>query len=403
MGLISKLRKYCGWVICTIIELFSIPFMCMVSIFSRNAEREIDIGLGPQPLINNVYFRRAFICAGYTAETFVTATNYITDDYNIHFDQSKLGRIRAFIRAITKYKCIYMYFDGGPLGYYLGEQPNGIWRNIEPVLFRLSNTKVIVMPYGGDVFLFDRCDNYAFNYYLKRDYPNYYNYNQQKKVRRQVEKWCKYADYIVAGGELVFQLPCIPDMVRTSFLCIDEEEYNELPNKEHNKNDPLVIIHAVNHSGIKGSIFFKKAIDELINEGLNIEFINLKNVPGDVVRREMNRADIIADQLISGFHGMFALEGMAHGKPVITNIDHRILDFMCKVGELDIEDFPIIEATPFNVKEVIRELYYDRGKVLAIGNKSREYVEKYNSVKAMSRVFGDMLKCIGIEESSGGN
>ena len=56
--------------------LMVIPCVC-ICIISRYVKKDIDVGLGPMPLINNVYHKTALIEAGFSAETFVNNTWFI--------------------------------------------------------------------------------------------------------------------------------------------------------------------------------------------------------------------------------------------------------------------------------------------------------------------------------------
>jgi hypothetical protein len=57
--------------------LFVVPAF-LIALLSRLARRPIDIGLGPEPLINNIYHKKALSVFGYVAETFVDQVFYIT-------------------------------------------------------------------------------------------------------------------------------------------------------------------------------------------------------------------------------------------------------------------------------------------------------------------------------------
>ena len=61
--------------------LMFFPFL-ILSFISRLVKKRIDVGLGPDPLINNVYHRKALELSGFKAETFVTSVFHITKDFN---------------------------------------------------------------------------------------------------------------------------------------------------------------------------------------------------------------------------------------------------------------------------------------------------------------------------------
>ena len=127
--------------------------------FSRFWPKRIDIGLGPGPLLNNIYHKKALQDKGYTAETFVTQCYHITRDFDLCIHEwlpcrlagkKALARVAATLIAIvvsvTRYRCLYLYFDGGPLG-VSGWFPQA-W---EPRLIKMAGLKTVLLAYGSDV------------------------------------------------------------------------------------------------------------------------------------------------------------------------------------------------------------------------------------------------------------
>ncbi len=74
----------------------------------------------------------------------------------------------------------------------------------------------------------------------------------------------------------------------------------------------LRIAHAALSRRRKGTELVVAACDEL---GLDLDVI--ENVRHDEVGPRLARADIVVDQLNSGWYGLFAIEAMAYGKPVV--------------------------------------------------------------------------------------
>ena len=72
-----------------------------------------------------------------------------------------------------------------------------------------------------------------------------------------------------------------------------------------------------NNKNIKGSPFIKLAIDRLIKEGHEIEYLFLNDIDSNKMRYYQTQADIIVEQLIYGWWGSSGIETMALGKPVI--------------------------------------------------------------------------------------
>ncbi|MFX1492278.1 MAG: hypothetical protein ACFFBU_08440, partial [Promethearchaeota archaeon] len=167
----------------------------------------------------------------------------------------------------------------------------------------------------------------------------------------------------------------------------------------HTGNKKLRILHAPNHRAIKGTQHFIDAVNELIEDGLNIELVLLEGVPNDEIKRVMASVDIVADQLIVGWYAMFALEAMALGKPVLCFLHEDLKYLYITSGLVAADEIPIINCTPLTVKEIIRDLVLNRDKLFEIGNRSREYVIKHHSTQAVGKVFDEINRSIGVRPS----
>lgn len=140
----------------------------------------------------------------------------------------------------------------------------------------------------------------------------------------------------------------------------------------------LKIVHAPSSVDLKGSKYLQAACAELINEGYKIELTLLNGKSHDEVLQAIKSCDIAVDQLLIGAHGVFAIEAMALGTPTICYIRDDILS---KYGD----DFPIINASIFNIKDVIKDIYANRDKLPEIGEKSAKYVDRAHSISNVSQ------------------
>ena len=83
------------------------------------------------------------------------------------------------------------------------------------------------------------------------------------------------------------------------------------------------------------------------------------------------QADIVIDQISVGTYGVFAIEAMALGKPVITYISEDMKKQF--PGEL-----PIISSNCRQLRQTVEKLLLNGKERNEIGRKSREYVERYH-------------------------
>jgi len=387
-----------------LLEMALLPILILVSILGRFSKKRIDVGLGPEPLINNVYHKMALQQYGYSAQTFVSDIYFITDKFDVRGDRLLPTRYRflrlsfvylyLFIASLFRYKCIYIYFNGGPLGF-----GRLLWR-IEPLLYKLAKVKMVVMPYGGDVQEMSRAPNLLFKHAMGFDYPQHRF--RRDRIAKKIDLWTKYADHVIAGCEWVYYLYHW-DTLMLAHFSIDVDTWKPLHTDSARTgpalSDRFRVLHAPNHKAIKGTQYFMDAVKELKAEGLDIELVLLEGVPNEEVKRVMATVDVVADQLIVGWYAMFAIEAMAMEKPVLCFLRDDLQELYVASGLVSADEIPIINCTPATVKEAIKNLVLHRDKLPEIGKRSREYVIKHHSTQAVGRIFDDINRCIGIESS----
>lgn len=385
------------------IELVMLPIVVIAALVSRLVPKKIDVGLGPEPLINNVYHKRALKLFGYTAETFVSSVYYITQEFDVRVDKlfQKLPRFLHFTATyylffwiIFRYRALYLYFNGGPLGLN-----TRVLRLIEPLLYRLANVKTIVMPYGGDVQDLSRSPNLLFKHAVARDYPRFRL--QRARIIQQIDLWTTYANHVISGCDWVDYMYHW-DTLMLGHFSIDTEYWQ--PRLEAAAPDPVGsrkvrVLHAPNHRSIKGTQFFIQAINELIAEGLDLELIILERVPNHQVKEVMASVDIVADQLIIGWYAMFALEAMALEKVVLCYLRPDLEELYVAAGLVALNEIPIIHCSLSTVKQRIRELVLNREQLREIGRRSRNFVSKHHSTQAVGQVFDQINRSLQVTPS----
>ncbi|MFH1021900.1 MAG: glycosyltransferase [Planctomycetota bacterium] len=120
----------------------------------------------------------------------------------------------------------------------------------------------------------------------------------------------------------------------------------------------------------------------LQEEGIPLELVLAEGKSNTESLEIYRTADIVFDQCLIGFHGYFAQEAMALGKPVMCYI--RTPDKYL----LHPEESPIINITPDTIQDTLRDMANHRGRLREIGMRSRAYIEKYHT----PRHFAERLK-----------
>ncbi len=151
----------------------------------------------------------------------------------------------------------------------------------------------------------------------------------------------------------------------------------------------LRIVHATNHSHFKGTRYLSQAVAQLQREGYQLELEIVTGVTNKEALNICSSADIIFDQCLIGYHGYFALEGMALGKAVLCFVRDRERSLL--MGE----QCPIINTHVDTLKEDIRRLIQDRSQLREIGIRSRRYIEEYYSMEAFAARLGRIYTRLG--------
>lgn len=386
---------------------FITPALIILSILSRlMRNKKIDIGIGPQPLINNIYHKKAISLAGYSAETYVENVYFITSDFDYRGDHSyvsknrffkKYANIFLFIRALFRYKCLYIYFTGGPLRVYPFLKP------IEPYLLKLADIKVVVMPYGADVNDMHFGPNYKFKHALNTDYPSFHKLT--KDTAEQINRWTENANYVISGCDWVDYTYYWDKLVLAHFS-VDVDKIISTANASHtpkivdrefSHERPLRVFHAPNHKTIKGSRFLQQAIEELISEGYPIEIILVQGKPNHEILKEIAKSDVVADQLVIGWYAMFALEGLSLSKPVICYLREDLIELFLFGDVLGSkEELPFINTNVFSIKSTLKDILLGKVKLSEYASKALPYLHKYHSVESVSQVFKVANQHIGL-------
>jgi glycosyltransferase involved in cell wall biosynthesis len=108
-------------------------------------------------------------------------------------------------------------------------------------------------------------------------------------------------------------------------------------------------------------------------EQLPVELEIVEGLHHDEARRRYERADIVVDQLNAGWYGLFAIEAMALGKPVVTFLRDEAV---ARAEEAFQTKVPVVSATADTLVDRLRPLVEDAEERRRIGAASRAYVKR---------------------------
>ena len=148
---------------------------------------------------------------------------------------------------------------------------------------------------------------------------------------------------------------------------------------------PLVV-HAPSNRGKKGTRYVIEACEQL-----NVELDIVEGVPHEEARDRYRSADIVVDQLNAGWHGVFALESMALGKPVVTYLKPDVVDRSAEGYGIRI---PIVPATKETLVDALRPLVEQPALRREIGAASRAYVEQVHDIDRVADRLVDLYRSL---------
>lgn len=358
---------------------------------------------GPCPIINNKYWANALKFKGYKADSIAygVPTNNTKKDFDLLIEDLfpingepnnwKLTRqkLRVFNFIIKEYDIFVMafrfnFFDGT------------VFFNREASLMKKYGKKVVIIPYGSDFYKYSKIIDQSLKHNLMINMPaEVFN---EKAIIEKVDYWTIYADFMIMG--VMVDDASRWDILPVSPLCIDVDLWKrgtEL-RKADGVNEAVTIVHSPNHRGFKGTEFILQAVQELKDEGLKIDFVLLEKVPNEVVRNTLTTtADILVEQIIFTGYGLSGVEGMASGIPVMSNWEHKDISTLFRRYSY-LNECPIVSTSPETIKENLRKLITNPSLRKHLGDAGREYVEKYNSYKAFSALFGEIERKIWWED-----
>jgi hypothetical protein len=336
---------------------------------------------------------------GFDAITVVRSTYLITNQFDLVISDLTRGN-RALELLITHtlflWVCctadrVHAYTDGG----FLPVHQRFMFNRLELFCYRVLGVKLFIWTYGADVRIKSTT--------IALGEPNCCSDCTQVGVACVCDNALQGRAYaqVISVAKAVFSMGDMieytPGSRNNLFFwpidfSLDQGTRYQPIYPDGDVTRPLRVVHAPNHRMFKGTRYLEAAVSALQAEGVAIELVLVERVPNDQALAIYRTADVIFDQCLIGFHGYFALEAMALGKPVICFIrdPERYL--------LEPEKCPILNVHRDQICEALRALAtVDRHSLCDTGRRSRDYVEQYYSVEAFSDRLGRAYKELAVE------
>ena len=160
---------------------------------------------------------------------------------------------------------------------------------------------------------------------------------------------------------------------------LDLDLYTPRPPSDNPR--PLVV-HAPSSRERKGTVHVIEACAQL---PVDLEIV--ENLTHDEARERYARADIVIDQLNAGWHGVFALEAMALGKPVVSHLKPDVVERSAEGYGVRV---PIVPATKETLADALRPLVEETALRRELGAAGRAYVEQVHDIDRIADLLIDI-------------
>lgn len=291
-------------------------------------------------------------------------THFVFDDWsngNFHNDTSfsdicknkflnkepyLLGPYIAFFWALNNFSIFTLYFNSGFL-------ERTIFWKIEPIIYQLFNKKVVLFPYGGDVWSIKHNKNRIQKLGHMMSLKKYFHLD--KKVEERIYHWSKYVNIVIATINYVDFLQKIDILVYHGHI-IDNIDDNKYTYKFEHTQD-IKIIHYANDKVRKGSHYIENILKKSNNPVDNLEFCYGEK--RDEILSKLDSSHFYIEQITDGFFSFSALEAMIKGKIVFLYFDESINDMYKFINSDYYIDFfdnsPIVNININNLENKLRE------------------------------------------------
>lgn len=238
--------------------------------------------------------------------------------------------------------------------------------------------KLVVQHRGSDVRMLSIAQSYNNQYVRVKGGRR----RQEEQIVQKLKELSAYIDHaIVADHEL---LPYVVNHYKhvhilRQFITLDKFK----PFYPSTLSTRPLILHAPTNTYLKGTEVVLEVINRLRRNGHEFDFILVEGMTHEEAIQCYKKADIIIDQLLQGSFGVFSLEGMALGKPVLCYIRKQLLNKYPP-------GLPIVLADTTTCYEVLKQLIHKPERRHLLGKAGRQYIERYYD----SHVLGKQLKNI---------
>lgn len=300
-------------------------------------------------------------------------------DISLDLDEHKYAIIKLLLLASNFIKCFKNY---DVFHFHFGRSL--LPRRADLPILKLFRRKVIMHYWGSEIRQRDISSNYIYSNI--EELESVYSTESDEDIRRKIKFIRRYTDITIVGDYSLkpYLEPYFPEGtdIKVVKQAIDLVECSYVG--ANKRGDRVKIVHAPSNRQVKGTRYVIGAIERLKEEGHNIDFVLLEKMNNREVRKHCQDADIVVDQLLIESYGIFAIECMALGKPVLCRIDEHFVK--CYPG------LPIVNTDPDNIYQNLKMLIEDPGLRANLGLEGRSFVEAVHDARKIAHQLAEIYE-----------
>lgn len=209
------------------------------------------------------------------------------------------------------------------------------------------------------------------------------------KRQKRVDILEKYADVFI-------NLPSQAQLNRRKYisLCNIGLPLGKMPEALHSEkmkhSENIVrILHAPSYIGCRGTLEFRKILEELKGEGFLFEYFEVTGVKNEVLLQRIQECDFIIDELYSDTPmATLVQEAAFYGKPAVVGgyFAEHYIDFY----ERELLP-PSLYVTPENIKQAIRKMITEKEFREELGKKAQNFVKKNCTSEIVAKKINSVI------------
>lgn len=330
--------------------------------------------------------------------------------YTISFSQNRFYNLSYDYTISIKNKYLFfifkIFFAPVLLGYLINKSNKFlyIWstgflidRQYEFKFLKSKKKKIICIFMGDDIRSpklmteFFRNNNLdSFIEYVGQQSPYYVSeiYNNEKMKVASIADM--YADIIFScqvdmRSYLQSKQYFFPFVYDTNLFFRNQEKFKDL--------SKIIILHAPSNPFVKGTPLVRAAIKKLQIDGYKFDYIELQNMPNEVVLEYLKSSHIVLNQFYAFVPGMFGIEAMANNCAVLMSADPKI-----EIGlPQDSKDAWMITKY-WQVYDNLKYLLDNPEKIKFYADNGYKFTYKHYTYEAASTYMNKVLKENGVVE-----